>query len=56
MATVTIRIPTPLVKLGLVQEMAAGRCLSAKLEACDPCGSIKDRPVARMLTRGLREG
>ena len=47
---------TPLVELDLVQEVTAGTRLFAKLEACNPGGSIKDRPVARMLTRGLREG
>ena len=47
---------TPLVELDLVQEVAAGTRLFAKLEGCNPGGSVKDRPVARMLIRGLREG
>lgn len=47
---------TPLVELDLVQEVAAGTRLLAKLESCNPGGSIKDRPVARMLTGGLQEG
>jgi cysteine synthase B len=47
---------TPLVEIDLVQEVAAGACLFAKLEGCNPGGSIKDRPVVRMLTHGLREG
>jgi cysteine synthase B len=47
---------TPLLELDLVREVAAGTRLFAKLEACNPGGSIKDRPVARMLTRGMRQG
>jgi len=47
---------TPLVELDLVQDAAPGTRLFAKLEACNPGGSVKDRPVARMLTRGLQEG
>ncbi len=47
---------TPLIEIGLVQESAPATRLFAKLEACNTGGSIKDRPVARMLTRGLHEG
>lgn len=47
---------TPLVEIGLVREVAVGARLFAKLEGCNPGGSVKDRPVLRMLTRGLREG
>jgi len=47
---------TPLVELDLVQEVPPGARLFAKLESCNPGGSIKDRPVARMLIGGLREG
>lgn len=46
---------TPLVELDLVKEVAPGARLFAKLESANPGGSIKDRPVARMLTRALRE-
>lgn len=47
---------TPLVEIDLVREVAPHARLLAKLEACNPGGSIKDRPVSRMLVRGLREG
>ena len=47
---------TPLIEINLVQEVAPATRLFAKLEGCNAGGSIKDRPVARMLTRGLREG
>lgn len=54
---------TPLLELdagaddtGADAAAAAGVRLFAKLEAGNPGGSIKDRPVARMLTRGLAEG
>ncbi len=47
---------TPLLELDLVAELAPGARLFAKLEALNPGGSIKDRPVARMLTRALQEG
>ncbi|MEA3276686.1 MAG: cysteine synthase family protein [Pseudomonadota bacterium] len=47
---------TPLIELDLVREVAPKTRLFAKIEGCNPGGSIKDRPVARMLTRGLREG
>jgi cysteine synthase B len=47
---------TPLVELELVKEVAAGTRLFAKLESVNPGGSIKDRPVARMLTKALEQG
>lgn len=47
---------TPLLELDLIAELAPGVRLFAKLEALNPGGSIKDRPVARMLTRALQEG
>ena len=47
---------TPLVELDLVKEVAPAARLFAKLESANPGGSIKDRPVVRMLTRALREG
>jgi cysteine synthase B len=46
---------TPLVELDLIKEVAPHARLFAKLESCNPGGSIKDRPVARMLSRALRE-
>jgi cysteine synthase B len=46
---------TPLVEIDLVREVAPQARLFAKLESCNPGGSIKDRPVARMLSRALRE-
>jgi cysteine synthase B len=47
---------TPLVELELVKDVAKGVRLFAKLESVNPGGSIKDRPVARMLTRALASG
>jgi S-sulfo-L-cysteine synthase (O-acetyl-L-serine-dependent) len=46
---------TPLVEIDLIKEVAPHARLFAKLESCNPGGSIKDRPVARMLFRALRE-
>ncbi len=47
---------TPLVELDSLAGLPAGTRLFAKLEARNPGGSIKDRPVARMLLRAFREG
>ncbi len=47
---------TPLVELKLVTEVAPHTRLFAKLESVNPGGSIKDRPVARMLTRAIEQG
>ncbi|MBI2297017.1 MAG: PLP-dependent cysteine synthase family protein [Betaproteobacteria bacterium] len=47
---------TPLVEIPLVAEVNPGARLFAKLEAANPGGSIKDRPVARMLTRARAAG
>lgn len=47
---------TPLVEIGLVAEVAPDVRLFAKLEGVNPGGSIKDRPVARMLTQALAHG
>jgi S-sulfo-L-cysteine synthase (O-acetyl-L-serine-dependent) len=47
---------TPLVEVDLGPEAPAGARLFAKLEGGNPGGSIKDRPVARMLTRALAAG
>ena len=46
---------TPLVELEF-PEIAAGTRLFAKLESVNPGGSIKDRPVARMITRAIAAG
>ncbi|WP_333840908.1 PLP-dependent cysteine synthase family protein [Pelomicrobium sp.] len=45
---------TPLVEIQLAREM--GVRLFAKLESVNPGGSIKDRPVARMLRQAVAEG
>lgn len=47
---------TPLVELKLVAEAAPHARLFAKLESVNPGGSVKDRPVARMLTRAMEQG
>ncbi len=47
---------TPLVELAPPRDLARGARLFAKLESVNPGGSIKDRPVARMLTRALAAG
>jgi len=47
---------TPLVEIGLVREVAPRTRLFAKLESVNPGGSIKDRPVARMLTQAIAAG
>ena len=47
---------TPLVELHLVREAASNVRLFAKLESANPGGSIKDRPVARMLTEAIAAG
>lgn len=46
---------TPMVELAF-PELPAGARIFAKLESRNPGGSIKDRPVARMLTRALEAG
>jgi cysteine synthase B len=46
---------TPLIELDPFPEAPETRVF-AKLESCNPGGSIKDRPVARMLTRAIDEG
>ena len=43
---------TPLVELGF-DDLPKGTRLFAKLESTNPGGSIKDRPVARMLAQAL---
>jgi S-sulfo-L-cysteine synthase (O-acetyl-L-serine-dependent) len=46
---------TPLVEIYLVKEVAPQARLFAKLEGCNPGGSIKDQSVARMLARALSD-
>lgn len=47
---------TPLVEIELVREVASGCRLFAKLESVNPGGSVKDRPVARMLMQAQAAG
>lgn len=47
---------TPLVEIPFVAEVAPATRLFAKLESGNPGGSIKDRPVARMLTAARAQG
>lgn len=47
---------TPLIELERVTAASAGTRLFAKLESVNPGGSIKDRPVARMLREGIKAG
>ena len=47
---------TPLVELRELGALPAGTRLFAKLESTNPGGSIKDRPVSRMLAAGLEAG
>lgn len=47
---------TPLVEIEGVAGLPHGTRLLGKLESVHPGGSIKDRPVARMLRAALREG
>jgi cysteine synthase B len=47
---------TPLVELDFPDDLPPGTRLFAKLESVNPGASIKDRPVARMLTRAVAAG
>ena len=47
---------TPLLELRLAQRAGRGARIFAKLESVNPGGSIKDRPVARMLLEALAAG
>jgi cysteine synthase B len=47
---------TPLVEIPLVREVSPGARLFAKLESVNPGGSVKDRPVARMLVEAIAAG
>jgi len=46
---------TPLAEIHLAGELGPGTRLFAKLESVNPGGSIKDRPVARMMLQALVE-
>jgi len=47
---------TPLVEIDLVRQVASDTRLFAKLEGVNPGGSVKDRPVARMLVQAIAAG
>lgn len=47
---------TPLVELSFFDELPNDVSLYAKLESANPNGSLKDRPVARMMTCARAEG
>ena len=47
---------TPLIELELGEELPSGVRIFAKLESVNPGASLKDRPVARMITRALADG
>ncbi|MEZ5979101.1 MAG: cysteine synthase family protein [Planctomycetota bacterium] len=47
---------TPLVELTHLGGLPAGTRLFAKLETTNPTGSVKDRPVARMLVHAIADG
>ncbi|HEY3328157.1 MAG TPA: cysteine synthase family protein [Novimethylophilus sp.] len=47
---------TPLVEIRLAREIADDVRLFAKLESVNPGGSVKDRPVARMLVQAMADG
>ncbi|MFQ5994446.1 MAG: PLP-dependent cysteine synthase family protein [Acidiferrobacterales bacterium] len=47
---------TPLIELDLVADVAPNVRLFAKLESSNPGGSLKDRPVARMICQALDDG
>ncbi len=47
---------TPLLQLDFVKEEFPGAEISAKIECYNPGGSIKDRPVRRMLIEAVRAG
>jgi S-sulfo-L-cysteine synthase (O-acetyl-L-serine-dependent) len=47
---------TPLIELKMGGLIPSHTRLFAKLESCNPGGSIKDRPVARMLTKAKEQG
>ncbi len=47
---------TPLVKINLFTDEFPNVDIYAKVETCNPGGSIKDRPVLRMLTEAIATG
>jgi len=47
---------TPLVELQIAQRAGRGARIFAKLESVNPGGSVKDRPVARMLLEAVAAG
>lgn len=47
---------TPIIELDMVAEVAPDVRLFAKLESANPGGSLKDRPVARMISQAIIEG
>jgi cysteine synthase B len=47
---------TPLVELSFLQRTRPGVRIFAKLESVNPGGSVKDRPVARMLAEAIAAG
>lgn len=47
---------TPLIELDLVADLTTDVRLFAKLESSNPGGSLKDRPVARMICQALDDG
>ncbi|MFQ5545212.1 MAG: PLP-dependent cysteine synthase family protein, partial [Acidiferrobacterales bacterium] len=47
---------TPLIGLNIAADTAANVQLFAKLEICNPGGSLKDRPVARMISQAISDG
>lgn len=47
---------TPLVELDFAADLPPATRLFAKLESANPGASIKDRPVLRMITRGIEDG
>jgi cysteine synthase B len=47
---------TPLIELNMFSEQLGTNRLFAKLETVNPGGSLKDRPVKRMITKAIEEG
>ena len=47
---------TPLIDLSGLSELPENVRLFAKLEGCNPGASIKDRPVSRILIKGIADG
>ena len=47
---------TPLITLDFTAQLPRGVRIFAKLESVNPGGSIKDRPVARIIRHALRDG